>query len=195
MGCGCRSEQVASTVGVDVRARSWWCTELSSWLASTVREWSTWVASPSTSCRRGPRCRRTPERATVRVSTLVSVAADWLLLSWCSAVGGDDHAAAGATGRTATVAAVAADTDEAAAAMATVAAGRTAAAGVDVADLGVLAAAGVGGDVATAWVLTSWLLSRCRCRCRRPGRWSPARRGRRRCWRRRCRRRRRCRHP
>ena len=49
----------------------------------------------------------------------------------------------------ATVTAVVADADEAAAAVATVTAGRTAAAGVDVADLSVLAATGVGGDVPT----------------------------------------------
>src|SRR6185312_14167203 len=61
---------------------------------------------------------------------------------------GDDHPAAGTACRAATVAAIVSDADQTAAAVATVAAGSTATAGVDVTDLGVLAAAGVGGDVA-----------------------------------------------
>ena len=61
----------------------------------------------------------------------------------------DDDRTTGTAGRSATVTAVVADADEPAATVAAVTAGRTAAAGVDVADLSVLAAAGVGGDIPT----------------------------------------------
>ena len=95
--------------------------------------------------RRGWRRRCHPQcRVDVGLS---SPSTSLLLLVFC--VGAMMTPTTGTAGRSATVAAVVADADEAAATVAAATAGRTAAAGVDVTDLGVLAAAGVGGDVAT----------------------------------------------